>query len=98
MPATLLPLEKMSRADKLREMEALWADLSGDADKLNSPAWHHDALRETERLVEQGKAKFSDWESAKRRIRRKIASPVALEGGSIGACQTIARSNSPTGI
>jgi hypothetical protein len=73
MSATLLPLEKMSRSDKLRAMESLWADLSGDPVKLTSPAWHLEELRATERLVEQGKARFSDWESAKRRIRRKIA-------------------------
>jgi len=40
---------------------------------MNSPAWHAEALRETERLVRQGKAKFSGWQEAKRRIRRKAA-------------------------
>jgi hypothetical protein len=43
---------------------------------MDSPAWHADALLETERLVRQGKAKFSDWEEAKRRIRRKAAKVV----------------------
>lgn len=61
----------MSREDKLRAMEALWADLTRDDAELESPGWHGAVLRETEQLVRQGKAKFSDWQSARRRIRRK---------------------------
>jgi hypothetical protein len=52
-------------------MEALWADLSREEAKLDSPAWHGLILRETERLVRDGKAKLSDWQAAKRRILRK---------------------------
>jgi hypothetical protein len=69
----VLPLQKMSRAEKLRAMEALWADLSKDDDRFESPLWHGHVLRETERAVKNGKAKFTDWEKAKKRIRRKAA-------------------------
>jgi len=69
----VLPLKKMSRAEKLRAMEALWADLSQDEGRFESPAWHEQALREAERAVKTGKARFSDWEQAKKRIRRKAA-------------------------
>ena len=72
MPVTL-PLKKMSRDEKLRAMEALWADLSRDEDRFESPAWHAQELREAERAVKSGKARFSDWEEAKKRIRRKAA-------------------------
>ena len=72
MPVAL-SLKKMSRDEKLRTMEALWADLSQDEDRLESPAWHGHALREAERAVKTGKARFSDWEEAKKRIRRKAA-------------------------
>jgi hypothetical protein len=72
MPITL-PLKKMTRSDKLRAMEALWADLSSDDAKVDSPAWHADALKETERLVRAGKAKFMDWDEAKTLLRRKVA-------------------------
>lgn len=72
MPITL-PLKKMSRAEKLRVMEALWTDLSQNADEFDSPLWHAEALREAEQLVAKGKAKFSDWEQAKGRIRRKAS-------------------------
>ena len=71
--SVVLPLQKMSRNEKLRAMEALWADLSKDEDRFQSPAWHAQALREAERAVKNGKAKFSDWEKAKKRIRRKAA-------------------------
>jgi Putative addiction module component len=67
----VLPLKKMSRDDKLRAMEALWADLSQDEDRFESPAWHEQALREAERAVKAGKAQFSEWDEAKKRIRRK---------------------------
>jgi hypothetical protein len=71
-----LPLKKMSRDEKLRAMEALWTDLSSDQDRFESPLWHEGALREAERAVKDGKAKFSDWEEAKKRLRRKVAKPV----------------------
>jgi hypothetical protein len=69
--AITLPIKRMSREDKLRAMEELWADLSQDEAAIDSPAWHGEVLFETETLVREGKAKFSDWGDAKRRIRRK---------------------------
>ena len=72
MSVTLV-LKRMSREDKLRAMEALWADLSGDEAQFDSPAWHANALRQATQLVRAGKAKFSTWEAAKERIRRKAA-------------------------
>lgn len=73
MTPVTLPLKRMSKADKLRAMEALWNDLSLDDDKLPSPPWHADVLLKTERLVAAGEARFSDWEEAKSRIRRKAS-------------------------
>ena len=35
-----LPLDQMSNAEKLRAMEALWADLSRNEKELESPLWH----------------------------------------------------------
>lgn len=68
-----LALKKMSHADKLRAMEAIWSDLASNEARFASPAWHGTALQETQRLVKAGKAKFSDWEDAKARLRRKTA-------------------------
>jgi hypothetical protein len=72
MPVTL-PISKMSRREKLIAMETLWTDLSKDDARVESPEWHGEALRETERLVKEGKAKFLDLDDAKAALRRKIA-------------------------
>ncbi len=72
MPITL-PLKKMTRSEKLMAMEALWSDLSKDESKLPSPSWHEDALKEAERLVKSGKARFMDSDDANASMRRKIA-------------------------
>lgn len=69
---TVLPLKRMSRVQKLRAMEEIWTDLSRNESRYESPAWHKDALEEAERAVASGKAKFSDWEVAKERLRRRI--------------------------
>ena len=71
--AVTLAIKRMSREDKLRAMEALWADLSRDEARIDSPGWHAGTLRETERLVRAGKAEFSDWRVARCRMRRKAA-------------------------
>ncbi len=68
-----LQLKKMSRNEKLMAMEALWADLSQDESRIDSPAWHEEALRQTERMVKAGKAKFVDWDDAKAILRRRAA-------------------------
>jgi len=70
---TLLPLKKMSRPEKLRAMEEIWTDLSQDEKEFESPAWHEEALRAAERAVAAGTAKFSNWDEAKQRLRRKAA-------------------------
>jgi hypothetical protein len=40
----VLPLDKMSRADKVMALEALWQDLSREEDQVQSPAWHGEEL------------------------------------------------------
>jgi hypothetical protein len=66
--ATRLPLDQMSVAEKLGEMEAIWDDLCRRDGMTASPKWHGDVLANRERLVAEGKAKFSDWDEARRRI------------------------------
>ena len=70
MKATL-PLDQMTTAEKLSAMEALWQDLSRNADRFESPAWHGDVLREREQRVEEGKEAYGDWETAKEELRTK---------------------------
>jgi hypothetical protein len=66
-----LPLDQMTRAEKLRAMEALWDALCRREEDVPVPQWHKALLDERERLVEQGKARFIDWETAKKRISER---------------------------
>ncbi len=70
-----VPLEKMSRVEKLRAMEALWADLSQTEAQFDSPEWHAQALREAETALQSGRATFSKWDDAKQRLRDTAAEP-----------------------
>jgi hypothetical protein len=65
-----IEIQQMPRREKLRLMEALWADLSRDELEVESPAWHADALRETSERVARGEEKILDWEQAKAELRK----------------------------
>jgi hypothetical protein len=67
-----LPLHEMSLEEKLQAMEALWEDLSREPDHIESPSWHQDVLKETERKAESSEARFSNWEKAKVSIRDRL--------------------------
>jgi putative addiction module component (TIGR02574 family) len=68
-----LPLSKLTFAQKLALMEALWDDLAGHEKTLKSPDWHEEVLKDREKAIAAGKASFSDWEEAKERIRRNVS-------------------------
>lgn len=68
-----LPLSKLTFAQKLDLMEAIWDDLAKDEKKLESPAWHEAVLKDREKALEAGKATVSDWEEAKDRIRKNVS-------------------------
>lgn len=72
MNATL-PLEKMTLAEKLRAMEALWSDLCRDESRIESPEWHADVLHDRRKAVESGQETFVDWDAAKRDLRRRLS-------------------------
>jgi putative addiction module component (TIGR02574 family) len=68
-----LPVSRLSLAQKLDLMETLWAELSRDEKNLESPAWHEDVLADREAAYRAGKISASDWEEAKKRIRKKVS-------------------------
>jgi putative addiction module component (TIGR02574 family) len=72
MKKAALPLSRLSFARKLDLMETLWADLIKDEKKLESPAWHGAVLKEREASYSSGKLTASDWEQAKKRIKKKV--------------------------
>jgi len=67
-----LQIDHMTLADKLRAMEALWEDLCRNEESVPVPQWHRDVLDERERLVKSGKARFVDWETAKKELRDRM--------------------------
>lgn len=68
-----LEIERMSLEEKLGAMEALWDDLCRREEDVPVPQWHKDLLDERERLVQQGKARFLDWEAAKKLISERAS-------------------------
>ena len=68
-----LSLSRLSVAQKLDLMEALWADLTRDEKKFKSPAWHETVLKDREEAFMAGKLTVSDWGQAKKRIKKKVS-------------------------
>lgn len=54
-------------------MEALWEDLCRHEGAIPVQQWQKHILDERERLVEEGKANFIDWEQAKKDIVRETS-------------------------
>ena len=71
--AAVLEIERMTLEEKLRVMEALWDDLCRREETVPVPQWHKDVLDERQRAIAKGKARFIDWETAKKRIAKKLS-------------------------
>jgi putative addiction module component (TIGR02574 family) len=71
--ATPLAIDRMTIEEKLQAMEALWDDLCRHEEALPIHEWQKQVLDERERLVEEGKARFIDWEQAKKDIAREVS-------------------------
>ena len=67
------PISRLSLAQKLDLMETLWADLTREEEKLESPTWHRTILEDREKALKAGKVTVSDWEQAKKRIKKKVS-------------------------
>ena len=70
--STTLDLDQMTTEEKLAAMEELWEDLSR-RNTVPVPQWHKEILDERQRLIDEGKAEFIDWETAKRQIRERVS-------------------------
>jgi len=67
-----LQFDQMTIEEKLRVMEALWDDLCQHEEAVPVHKWQKDILDDRERMIEQGKARFVDWETAKEHIAERI--------------------------
>ncbi len=68
-----LPLKDMTLQEKLAVMESIWEDLARTPDAIESPAWHKDILDERHQRLAEGTSRFTDWETAKEDIRKKLS-------------------------
>lgn len=69
---TSLAINKMTPEEKISTMESLWDDLCKNTENLSSPSWHKEILTGREEQLKNKKAKFIDWETAKKNIRNKL--------------------------
>ena len=51
-------LKKMSKAERLQAMEALWDSLLYEDVELETPKWHEKILEDRKNKISNGKAKF----------------------------------------
>lgn len=68
-----LPLKKMSVREKVAAMESIWEDLARTPRAVESPSWHQEILSERRGRLTERNGRFTDWETAKKRIRRKTS-------------------------
>jgi putative addiction module component (TIGR02574 family) len=68
-----LPLSDLTLSQKLDLMEAIWDDLTRHDQSLESPHWHKQVLEDREKALAAGKTRASDWEKAKKRIRKNVS-------------------------
>lgn len=63
-----IPLDRMSLAEKLEAMEAIWADLSRTPSQVPIPDWHGQVLR----ARRESPANWLDWEQVKASLRETV--------------------------
>ena len=68
-----LPLDRMTLEEKLSAMGALWEDLCRREDLEPVPEWQKTLLDDRELSIEGGKAKFIEWEPAKKTIAESLS-------------------------
>lgn len=67
----VLPLEKMTVAEKFEVLQTVWDDLLSTSEYVPAPEWHEKYLREMKESVAAGKEEFVDLETAERIIREQ---------------------------
>jgi hypothetical protein len=69
---TVAELRLLPSAEKLKIIEALWADLAADGESFESPAWHGEELLKTEVALATGSVEVLDWQVAKKELRARF--------------------------
>jgi putative addiction module component (TIGR02574 family) len=63
-------VSRLSKAERLQDMECLWASLSEKPEEIESPEWHRRVLAARKAKVDSGEAQFLSVEQLKERLRR----------------------------
>lgn len=71
--SALVHIDQLTLDEKLRFMEALWADLCRAEGDLPVYQWQKEILENREGLVDRGDAEFEDWDIAKKKIAEEIS-------------------------
>ena len=61
-------IDQMTQEEKLQTMESLWDSLWPTQETVPSPEWHGSILLERADHLASGKAAFTDWDAAKKRL------------------------------
>jgi putative addiction module component (TIGR02574 family) len=69
---SLQTLHELPLKEKLFIMEALWDDLSSQVAAVDVPDWQKELLDDREASIASGKARFIDWEDAKKEILEAV--------------------------
>jgi hypothetical protein len=64
-------IEQMSLAERMEAMELLWRSLSAEPDRVVSPTWHGEVLRQRRAKIESGKAEFLTIAQLKKRLGKR---------------------------
>ena len=68
----IIEIKHLSREEKFRMIDALWADLVSEEESLESPEWYKKALQETEHRFSEGKERILDWQTAKKKLWKHV--------------------------
>ena len=66
-------ITRLTSAERIELMNALWDSLDAQDQEIESPAWHKEELRTREEEIASGKAQFLTWEDAKADILRRTS-------------------------
>ncbi len=67
-----LNLSDYTLAQKLQLLETLWDDITRGGG-FDSPEWHDAVLKDRQKAYDANKLTSSDWQQAKKRIKKNLA-------------------------
>ena len=68
----MVELHSLPALDKLKIIEALWADLANDESSIPNLTWHEEELLKTEERYINGSIETVDWQQAKKELRSQF--------------------------